>query len=121
METMDTNRNGRDGSPEQCIATSVEQSKRLLALGVPAATADMTWTRYDEPVQDNDSPYWLMAGYSPLHEHDVPAWSLGRLFQIALPSWGEDFVANAVCLVECVFKEGWNLPGSPKGRMTDNQ
>ena len=60
------------------IATSIEQSERLLALGLKKETADMKHIpyssdvvpkRYDDGFGFNDSEY-------------VPAWSLGRLIEI---------------------------------------
>ena len=61
------------------IATTREQSDRLLKCGVPAYTADMTLSYC------NGGFYELMA--TPFHygcfdEKDAPAWSLGRLLSL---------------------------------------
>lgn len=54
----------------------MEQSKRLLALGLKSETADMYWTK---PFGD-----WIaIVGEGNLDEDNIPAWSLHRLIEIA--------------------------------------
>ena len=72
---------------ERQIATTREQSDRLLKCGVPAYTADMTLSYC------NGGFYELMA--TPFHygcfdEKDAPAWSLGCLLGL-LPKELDDF------------------------------
>lgn len=65
------------------IATTIEQSKKLLKLGVNPKTADMYhWWEgnpyffpYTLKLQDCVTPY-------ELREEDVPAWSLSRLLEM---------------------------------------
>jgi len=58
------------------ISTTVEQSKRLLALGLDKDTADMTWK--------NVGTDWLelFVYGADESEEDIPAWSLGALLEI---------------------------------------
>lgn len=63
------------------ICTTVEQSQRLLSLGLKKETADMVWTHAYYGT-------WVVtASENPLYEESesVPAWSLGRLIEM-LPS-----------------------------------
>lgn len=57
------------------ICTSIEQSKKLIKLGIDISTADMCWQNNEFPVGFND-------------DEAVPAWSLtallGLLFQPSL-------------------------------------
>lgn len=57
------------------IATSREQSERLLALGLKPETADMGW------VLLNNGEYVLGIGES-CYSLDIPSWSLHRLIDI---------------------------------------
>ena len=65
------------------ISTTLEQSKRLLELGVKPETADMYYWYEGNPyyfpyslkVQDKTMPY-------ELREEDVPSWSLARLLEM---------------------------------------
>lgn len=61
--------------------TSIEQSERLLALGLKKETADMVWTHAYYGT-------WVVTeSENPLYKESdsVPAWSLGRLVEM-LPS-----------------------------------
>ena len=63
------------------ICTTVEQSQRLLSLGLKKETADMVWTHAYYGT-------WVVtASENPLYEESesVPSWSLGRLIEM-LPS-----------------------------------
>lgn len=63
------------------ICTTVEQSQKLLDLGLKKETADMVWTHAYYGT-------WVVtASENPLYEESesVPAWSLGRLIEM-LPS-----------------------------------
>ena len=67
------------------IATSIQQSKRLLEAGISPETADITWL-YKYPI--GGKPHWALAVghyllYGELNEKDtVPAWSLGALWEL---------------------------------------
>ena len=62
------------------IATTKEQSRRLLACGVSPDTADMCWTRFEsdgekyEQLSVMDESTYEFASLSP-----IPAWSLSAL------------------------------------------
>lgn len=57
------------------IATSIEQSKRLLEAGVPKESADMCWYK-----AVNGLFFLAVRGETPFWEHD--AWSLSALWQM---------------------------------------
>lgn len=65
------------------IATTQDQSARLLRCGVPADTADMVWTRFEsdgekyEQLGVMDESAYEVASLNP-----TPAWSLGRLLEL---------------------------------------
>lgn len=65
--------------PQQ-ISTTPEQSRRLLACGVSADTADMVWTHFEsdgekyEQLSVMDESAYEVASLTP-----IPAWSLGAL------------------------------------------
>lgn len=61
------------------IATTIEQSKRLLAAGLDPESADMSWHKY------RTSKWDLWVGWSDRELPDfqfVPAWSLSRLWDL---------------------------------------
>lgn len=65
------------------IATTQEQSARLLRCGVSADTADMVWTRFEsdgekyEQLGVMDESAYEVASLNP-----TPAWSLSRLLRL---------------------------------------
>lgn len=77
------------------ICTTIEQSKKLIELGISTDTADMYWWThskryYREAMDDGDFN----------KESDIPAWSLTALFEI-LPN---DEVTSTT-----VTRGGWNI------------
>ena len=65
------------------VCTSIEQSERLLSLGLKKETADMRYAEYY--IGDNfDGQYkqWQLDIYPPVLDQDIPAWSLGRLVEM---------------------------------------
>ena len=61
------------------IATTIEQSKRLLDAGIDPGSADMSWHKY------KTSKWDLWVGWSDRELPDlqvVPAWSLARLIDL---------------------------------------
>ena len=85
---------------KSAICTTVEQSKRLLELGLKKDTADITlhYERATEDYKLRDIPFsrimhlWEQLNKRPilgrsgddLYEKDIPAWSLHRLMEIAM-------------------------------------
>lgn len=63
------------------ICTSVEQSKKLLELGIDVKTADMLWT-YDFMVNDINGLNVISEQLKP-EENDIPAWSLTALLSLS--------------------------------------
>lgn len=62
------------------ICTSLEQSKKLIELGIDVNTADMLWT-YDFTVNDINGLNVISNHFKP-EENDVPSWSLSALLDI---------------------------------------
>lgn len=60
--------------------TSVEQSEKLIELGIDVNTADMLWT-YDFVVDDINGLNVISEQLKP-EENDIPAWSLTALEQL---------------------------------------
>ena len=60
------------------IATTVEQSKKLLELGIDEGTADMYWWHYEKKTYLSG----MYDGEFNKHEEDVPAWSLSALLEM---------------------------------------
>lgn len=59
------------------IATSIEQSKELVRLGLDQKTADMSYTYFDESEPKLDLiPYMLNSRMA------IPAWSLSALLEV---------------------------------------
>lgn len=64
------------------IATSIEESKRLLELGIDPKSADMYWMHV-KPEGYND--WWeleIIQGAFKLRSMNIPAWSLGALLEV---------------------------------------
>ena len=83
--------------------TTVEQSKRLLELGVPADSADMY---YKDVI---NTPYMFIPNVVfskyKVVESITPCWSVGRLIEIYAITRDADFVefdvyANSPCVLE---------------------
>lgn len=70
------------------IATTKDQSARLLKCGVSADTADMLWARLDEA---RDHNLYAVPWYTPrlpnrkITDNNIPAWSLSALLTKVLP------------------------------------
>lgn len=62
------------------ICTSIEQSKKLIELGIDVNTADMLWT-YDFVVNDINGLNIISDNFKP-EENDVIAWSLSALLSV---------------------------------------
>ena len=65
------------------ICTSIEQSKKLIELGINVNTADMLWT-YDFTVNDINGLNVISIYLKP-EENDIPAWSLSALLKLMPP------------------------------------
>lgn len=72
------------------ICTSIEQSKKLIELGIDVNSADMMWDDWNLI----DEGWKLSIGYYPEIEKDYgrkcyPAWSLSTLLELIPPYLGE--------------------------------
>ena len=64
------------------IATSIEESKRLLELGIDTKSADMYWIHVQ---REGFNDWWkvetIQGAFKPC-SMDIPAWSLGALLDL---------------------------------------
>lgn len=64
------------------IATTIEQSKRLISAGLDPESADMMWEQH----YDHEEPYLTVKPHTTLGRtltcHAIPAWSLSKLIDI---------------------------------------
>ncbi len=85
---------------ENKIATTIEQSNKLLELGIDEGTADMYWWHYEEKTYLSG----MYDGEFNKHEEDVPAWSLSALMNL-LPK-GFVLVKDSVVEKYHLFSKG---------------
>ena len=63
------------------VCTSIEQSNRLVELGINPKTADMGWFKAYSLREEIYKPY--IKGYKlENHKSDIPAWSIYKLIEI---------------------------------------
>jgi hypothetical protein len=63
------------------VCTSIEQSNRLIELGINPKTADMGWFKAYSLREEIYKPY--IKGYKlENHRSDIPAWSIYKLIEI---------------------------------------
>jgi hypothetical protein len=97
---------------ESQMCTNMEQSERLLALGLNAETADMCYqVKFFDPFPQHlvDCTPSLLTHPPINNERFVPAWSLHRLIEIAgirafspvssLHGWYDDIIAQIQSLI----------------------
>ena len=63
------------------IATTIEQSKRLLDAGLDPGSADMSWVTIDTPWRKESKTENVLT-VGNLRHRSIPAWSLSRLWDI---------------------------------------
>lgn len=94
------------------IATSIEESKMLLELGIDPNTADMRWYREHKwfPYELQPYPYNESIITSKIdNEFMLPAWSLGALIELSPNSFAVYFDKNR-CGVYWVDTEFTSMP-----------
>lgn len=64
------------------IATTIEQSERLIALGLRKETADMVWLNHAMTEEYDDWKATPVEEWDDWYKNDIPAWSLHRLIEI---------------------------------------
>lgn len=67
------------------ICTTIEESKKLIELGVDASTADMMW-KYNS---DKKEYYYKPAIIPYTFFNDIPSWSLSALLELIPPYLGD--------------------------------
>lgn len=88
------------------ICTSIEQSERLLALGLKRETADCSWISNTSNITYKTHWRSIMGWFE---DGDLPAWSLHRLIEIAgimafspvssIDGWYDDIIAQIQSLI----------------------
>ena len=80
----------KDKEDTQVIATTPLQAQLLISAGLPVNTADMRWNRrvtmFGRMILEPLAPSDPLIRYEGIAEHPadfIPAWSLGKLMQIA--------------------------------------
>ena len=63
------------------ICTSIEQSKKLIELGLDVKTADMFWDTA-EPEERRTPTVGLISDYYDMEDWAVPAWSIAALLDV---------------------------------------
>ena len=102
------------------ICTSEEQSKRLLALGLKAETADMSYRKHKFDLDGIllESIHSLEPDPPINNDRFIPAWSLHRLIQIAnamfdetTENWYDDIIdtIQSFILLGCLNEEYLNM------------
>lgn len=69
------------------IATTIEQSKRLLGAGLDPGSADMSWVIVDTPWRKNTKTANVLSIGNPVSHRCTPAWSLSRLWELNSKSY----------------------------------
>lgn len=70
------------------ICTSLEQSKKLIELGIDVNTADMFWDTA-EPLERIVPTVGPISDYDDMEDWAIPAWSLSALLELIPPYLGE--------------------------------
>ena len=71
------------------ICTTIEQSKKLIELGIDVNTADMFWADGERPAVWNNKDI-------SLDEMDVPAWSLAALVNVMRLDY---YIESTLCIL----------------------
>lgn len=78
------------------IATSIEQSKKLLELGINPETADMWYSYYGNSKYNSTIAYegqqWFLCQIRNSRHDDIPCWSLNALIELLPEIKGTPFV-----------------------------
>lgn len=93
------------------IATTIEQSKRLLGAGLDPESADMSWVTIDTPWRKESKTDDVLTFGNSVPHRSIPAWSLSRLWDAfgldVLGGWfsvgsstSEDVIEELVRMVE---------------------
>jgi len=93
------------------IATSINQSKKLIELGIDINTADMFYERVDDERFDYHLHIGIIPKLRPTFVEYIPAWSLSRLLEL-IP----DLKLSNVCIDKWILgyysENGWLIKES---------
>lgn len=67
------------------ICTSLEQSKKLIELGIDVSTADMFWKNGVSDKYIQCFTPFVSSGTNIDYDYDIPAWSLSALLELMPP------------------------------------
>ena len=75
------------------ICTNIEQSKKLVELGIDVNSADMHWQYVEE---DNGQLQWFYfpKDFSINQKESIPAWSLTALMELMPEHFALDYIEN---------------------------
>jgi hypothetical protein len=86
------------------VCTTIEQSQRLLALGLKPETADMCYIYKPKHLADTTPEEDWVLKVSPPVGTDIPAWSLHRLLLLCDVTTKFDDLIN---VIETLIKNGY--------------
>lgn len=90
--------------------TSIEQSKRLIEMGVPADKASMVWLA---PIDLNEYYLTTKMGYCCPDERDIPAFTVADLLEKVFPNVIQDAHNTYELTLEAVVGGGWRFCYTP--------
>ena len=115
------------------VSTTIEQSKKLIELGLKSETADMAWCGKmyrggNQYPPSGEHLMWLCMGYennvqfySKRHDIDViPTWSLHRLIEICPSFAGGYMLTVSGNHVYYMDEEGYTIYSAIRANLYDN-
>lgn len=92
------------------VCTDIEQSKKLIEIGVDEKTADLTWVNNHLTMYPYTENLRKCVSYG-IEEKEckvnkIPSWSLGRLLEM-LPKRSKDKIFQIIITQEKVFYQSW--------------
>lgn len=103
------------------ICTSLEQSKKLIELGIDIDTADMFWKNgvCDKYIQCF-TPF-VSSGTNIDYDYDIPAWSLSTLLELiptSIDEYTKDF--SQLEITKCSVSYVYAMNNLRRGYLKDN-
>ena len=101
------------------ICTSIEQSKKLIELGIDVYSADMWYHGHGSPLESKrEYDSYACPSHSIRPNWDVPAWSLAALLE-GLSKWAESI--SEAGIVEISYEKGtkWGVSILNCGKIKD--
>ena len=91
------------------ICTSIEQSKKLISLGLDPSTADM----YYEPIDGNPIRFAVIPNVGKYGKWDMPAWSFTALLELMPPYLFELERGIDLNIYRNINSKGWHVSYMP--------